>query len=54
LCTPGVQDTRGIFPESLISHKEKQTGMDRRNKQTQEQMKSEGNKEILGEASKRK
>jgi hypothetical protein len=43
---------RDTFPEILIGHKEKQTGMDRRNKQTQEQMKSEGNKEVKGEASK--
>jgi hypothetical protein len=45
---------RDIFPEILISHKEKQTGMDRSNKQIQEKMKSEGNKEVKGEASKRK
>jgi hypothetical protein len=43
---------RDTFLEILISHKEKQTGMDRRNNQTQEQMKSEGNKEVKGEASK--
>jgi hypothetical protein len=42
---------KDTFPEILISHKEKQTGMGRRNKQIQEQMKREGNKEVKGEAS---
>ena len=45
---------KDTFSEILISHKEKQTGMGRRNKQIQEQMKREGNKEVKGEASKRK
>ena len=45
---------KDTFSEILISHKEKQTGMVRRNKQIQEQMNREGNKEVKGEASKRK
>jgi hypothetical protein len=45
---------KDTFPEILNSHKEKQTAMGRRNKQIQEQMKREGNKEVKGEASKRK
>jgi hypothetical protein len=45
---------KDTFPEILISHKGKQTGMRRRNKQIQEQMKREGNKEVKVEASKRK
>jgi len=45
---------KDTFPEILISHKGKQTGMGRKNKQIQEQKKREGNKEVKGEASKRK
>jgi len=45
---------KDAFPEILISNKGKETGMGRRNKQIQEQKKREGNKEVKGEASKRK